>query len=199
MSVMQAKVPAVVASGLICLVVGGGLGAGIMSYANKSDPQAQAAPAAEGDENGKGGGPPPDGKGGKGGGNKGAKGGGGGAPGGPKGPSPKVQLAQLIAKLDTVTGQTLHVDLTPEQKQQVKEQLAGLSEKDTVTDEEAKAKLDALLKALEPNKKVLEDAGYRWPGGSPGGGGGGAPPPSNPFQVGEAKTHLQGLQTTLGK
>src|SRR4051812_5376856 len=48
MSVMQAKVPAIVATGLICLVLGGGVGAGIMSYASKSDPQAQAAPAGEG-------------------------------------------------------------------------------------------------------------------------------------------------------
>ena len=88
-----------------------------------------------------------------------AKGGKGGAPGGGgKGPSPKVQLSQLVNKLDVLAGQSLHVDLNADQKKQAKELLAGLAEKDEISDEDAKAKLDALLKLLEPNKKVMEDA-----------------------------------------
>jgi hypothetical protein len=200
MPFFQAKVPVTVATGIICLLVGGGVGAAIVSYAAGGKPdQAQAAPAD--DEGGKG----PEAKGGKGGPGGGKGGPPGGAKGGaPKGPNPKVQLTQLVGKLDVLTRESLHVELTADQKKQVKELLAGLEEKEAITDEEAKAKFDALLKLLEGNKKTLEDAGYRWPGGGGGGmggpgGGGGPQVPPNPFKAGDAATHLKTLQATVSK
>lgn len=203
MSVMQAKVPAVVATGIICLLVGGGVGAAIVSYAaGKPDKQAAAA-----DEDGKA--ADAKGMGAKGGmGDKGGDkaGGKGGAKGGGKGPGPKVQLAQLVGKLDTLTRESLHVELTPDQKKQAKDVLAGLDAQDAITDDEAKAKLDALLKLVEAHRKTLEAAGYWWPGSPPPGTppGGALPgppptPPANPFKTGDAADRLKALQATLGK
>ncbi len=205
MSVMQAKVPAVIATGVICLLVGGGLGAVIVSYAAGKPEQAVAAPADEGGKAAAG----PVGMGAPGGGDKGGdkgakKGGGKGGPG------PKVQLAQLIGKLDALTRESLHVELTPDQKKQAKEVLAGLDEQEAITDDEAKAKLDALLKLLDANRKTLEASGYGWPGspppGAPPGGMGGGPPPGpaptpppNPFKAGDGADRLKALQATLGK
>jgi hypothetical protein len=199
MALFKARVPAALASGLVCLLLGAGAGALTMYAAvGKADPQADAAPAEEGSNassrtNPKAGGT----KGG------GAKGGGGGDKkgGGQRGPSPKAQLAQLVGKLDVLTAQSLHVELTTDQKKQAKELLADLTEKDAITDEEAKAKLDALLALLEPNKQTLEDAGFRWPGAGGGGGpgGGGQTPSTNPFKTGEAADRLKALQTALGK
>jgi|GEM_PF-1490749 len=191
MAVFQAKVPAALASGIICLVVGGGLGAVIMSsLVDKPAQQANASPSdsdntkSAGDL--KGGGGDAGAKGGKG--AKGAKG------GGQRGPNSKMQLAQLVGRLDTLTKQSLHVELSAEHKKQVKELLADLGTKDAITEEEAKAKLDALLKLLEGQRATLEAAGFRWPGG----GGVGGPPP-NPFKEGENAEHLKSLQATVGK
>ena len=196
MCVMQAKVPAVIATGVICMLLGGGIGAAVMSYlAPKSEQQVQAAPA---DEGGK---AAPDAKGGDAKGAKGDKGGKGG--GGGKGPGPKVQLVQLVGKLDVLTRETLHVELTPDQKKQAKEVLAGLDEQEAITDDEAKAKLEALLKLLEANRKALEAAGFVWPGAPPAGappvGGMGAPAPANPFKTGNSADRLKALQATVGK
>src|ERR1051325_10072736 len=99
MSVASKKVPAALASGIICLVLGGGLGAVVMWFAAKNDQQ--QADAAQSDEKGDAKGSkcgPPGGRGGMGG--KGGKGGGGGfGGGGAKGPSSKTQLTQLVNKL----------------------------------------------------------------------------------------------------
>jgi hypothetical protein len=192
MSLFQAKVPVAMATGLICLLVGGGLGAAIVGY-SQSKPEQFSGPAegeaAAADAKG----PNEKAKGNKGGGKGGNK------KGGARGPSPKAQLAQLVDKLDALTRQSLHVELNAEQKKQVKEALAGLGEKEEVSDEEATAKLDALHKLLEGQRLILEAAGYRWPGGGGGGGPPGAPPPPNPFAVGENAKHLKSLEATLGK
>jgi len=210
MSVMQAKVPAVVATGIICLLVGGGLGAVIVASVTGGKPElAQAAP---GDENAKG---PPDAKGM--GGPPGAKGAAKKGGRGGKGPNPQAQLGQLIGKVDTLTKGTLHVELTPDQKKQIKEQLAGLDEKDAITEDEAKAKLDAIITILAGHRKTLEAAGYNWPGPAqapppkeagmpPGGippGGPPTPPPAppapqNPFKAGPNAETLKSLRGTLG-
>lgn len=207
MAFFKAKVPAAIAIGIICLLVGGGLGAAIMSY-TLGDPKATAAAggggggddtkadAKGGDAKGGKGGPGGGGGGGKGGGGGGKGGFGGGGKGGggkgPSGPSSKTQLAQLVGKLDTLTNQSLHITLTPEQKKQAKEILADLTEKDAITEEEAKAKLDALVALLEPNKKTLVDAGFPAP---PRGG----DPPANPFKEGEGAERLKALRATLEK
>ena len=54
MSVMKAKVPAVIATGIICLLVGGGVGAAIMGYAASSKKEENAQVSPGGDENAKG-------------------------------------------------------------------------------------------------------------------------------------------------
>jgi hypothetical protein len=210
MAVMKAKVPAALATGIICLLLGGGVGAvTVWAAVGKMDPQAKAAPS---EDEGKGADPgSPNGK-AKGagpmGGGSDKKSGGGDKKGGgaARGPNPKTQLAQLVGKLDVLTTETLHIELTTEQKKQAKELLADLAEKEAITDEEAKAKFEALLKLLEPNKKPLEDAGFRWPsaggmGGGGGGGGGPSTPPPNPFKTGTGDNaeRLKSLQTTLGK
>lgn len=206
MALLTAKVPAALATGVICLLVGGGLGAAIMSY-SQSDPKKAAAAADAGAEEGAktggekagekakgGGGKAGGGFGAKGGGMPGAKGGGGG---GQRGPGPKVQLALLVAKLDTLTARPLHIDLTPEEKKQAKELLGGLNEKDELSDEVAAAKLAPLLKLLEGQRKTLEEVGFRWPGATVVAGGGA--PPANPFKEGDGAAHLKSLQATLGK
>jgi hypothetical protein len=209
MAFFQAKVPAALASGLICLFLGGGLGAAIVGYSQSKPEQAAAAPP---EEDGKGANPKgPNEKGGKGGkGGKGNKKGGfGGGGGGQRGPAATAQLAQLVTKLDTLTRQSLHVELTADQKKQLKEALAGLGAKPDVSNDEATAKLEAIQKLLEGQRETLEAAGYRWrgaggpagaPPGTPPGAPPGAPPgPQNPFASGEGARHLKSLEETLGK
>jgi hypothetical protein len=206
MSVASAKVPAVIATGIICLLVGGGAGAVAMSYAVKTEHPSSTQTGDEEGTDGAKGGAKGEAKGGKGGG-KGGKGGKGGAPGGggQRGPNSKAQLAQLVSKLDVLTKKPLTVELTADQKKQVKELLAGLEAKDELSEEEAKAKFDALLGLVESQRETLEAAGYRWPGApggmGPGGGGmgPGGQPPANPFKSGDAADRLKSLQTTLNK
>lgn len=209
MSVASARVPAAAVSGIICLMLGIAGGVVIGGLANvRVDNQAAANPDNGGEtkEGGKGG-PMAGMGGGKGGGMKGG-GKGGGGKGGFGGPSPKVQLAQLVGKLDVLTRTPLSVQLTPDQKTQMKEVLAGLDAKDELTDEEAKAKLDALLKVVEGQKETLIEAGYRWPSAGGGGGGfGGGPPgaggppqqPPNPFKEGERAKQLKSLEARVAK
>ncbi|MBP3959366.1 hypothetical protein J8F10_29320 [Gemmata sp. G18] len=230
MAVFTAKIPVAIATGIVGFVLGGGLVGVVMSYTLvKPDQQVAAAPGGD-DEKGSdpkggkggvpgapgvgGGGGGKGGKGGGGGGKGGGKGGGGGgggglgggggggggAPGGPKGPSSKAQLAQLVNKLDTLTKKPLSVELTADQKKQTKELLAGLESAEDLKEEDAKNKLDALLKLFEGNKQTLEAAGYRWPGGGGGGMGGGGMggmPPPNPFKGGDGADRLKSLQSTL--
>jgi hypothetical protein len=200
MSVASARVPGAVVSGVICLLLGVAGGVVIASFTEFNlNKQAAANPDAGGeatDGGGKGGMPPM-----AGGGMGGGKGGGGKGKGGFT-PSPKAQLTQLVGKLDVLTKKPLAVSLTPDQKKQATEILAGIEAKDALSDDEAKAKLDALLKLVEGQRDTLEAAGYRWPdagGGRPGGGGMGGGPPPNPFKEGEPGAQLKSLQDTLGK
>ena len=108
-------------------------------------------------------------KGGRGkGGGKGGKGGGkGGAPAGPKGgggPSSKAQLAQLVAKLDTLTAKPLTIQLSSEQKKQVHAVLTEIGMLGEMNDDDAKVKLDTLLRLLEDQKETFVAAGFAWPG-----------------------------------
>jgi hypothetical protein len=116
-----------------------------------------------------------------------------------------MQLATLVDKLDVLTRKPLAVGLEGDKKKQVLEQLRDLGEKDELTDPEAKAKLDALLKVLEPDRATLEAAGYVWPGDGAGGRGGrggrgrGGEPPPNPFKLEDNREHLKALQQRLEK
>lgn len=229
------NVPAAVASGIICLVLGAGAGyLGNEIYRNRKPadgstdaPRPMLAADAGNRPPGAGGmgGPPMGGPGGMGGrpagGPGGAPGGPGGGPGGMmagmggmgrgmQGPPVRSQLANLVSKLDVLTNKEkpLLIQLTPEQKQKVKEQLQGLADLQEVSDDEAKKRLDALLEVLKENKETLEAAGFRWPGaqagpggfGAPGGGRPGGNQPTNPFKDDpNVSKALKSLESTLGK
>jgi hypothetical protein len=140
------------------------------------------------------------GRGGRGGGGMGGGRGGmggmtGGRGGGGRGPTSKTQLVTLVDKLDVLTNKPLAIDMPPEKKAKVAELLRGLDQKTDLTEEEAKAKLDALGEQLKDYKATLEAAGYRWPGDTP------PRPPGNagnPFKE-EAGQHLKALQERLTK
>src|SRR2546423_3735710 len=116
------KVPAIIASSLICLIVGLGIGGLGMMYigpiklppwlGGPPDPVAAELPAGV---------PAPMGMGNMG--DKGDKKGG-------KGPNPKNQLSNLVAKLDVLTNKPLTVSLDAAEKKQVREQLKGLEAMD---------------------------------------------------------------------
>jgi hypothetical protein len=205
------RIPAALAAALAAFVAGIGVGVVALTYfgyhwdKKENEPTSPAAvnPAGGGDpflaRVGMGGGGPPGG--GRG---RGAPGGGRGAPGGGRGgaaaPSPKAQLASLVDKLDLLTRKPLAVDLDKEKKKQVLEQLRGLGEKDDLKDEDAKAKLDALLEVLKGDRDALEAVGYRWPGAAPAGRGPGrGAAPANPFKQEDNGKHLKDLELRLEK
>jgi len=139
---------------------------------------------------------------------------GGGMPKGPGGmpkggfggqqPNPKVQLASLVTALDRVADRPVTINLTPEQRQAIAEQLKGLDAAEELSEADAQAKLDAIHKIVEKDKDALEAVGYRGlaPAGKGGGGGKGgfgAPKeqPPNPFKQGTAAGHLNSLLDRL--
>ena len=126
-----------------------------------------------------------------------------GGPGGPRGPSAKGQLASLVAKLDVLTDKPLSVQLSADQRKQIREQLNGLADAKELSDDAAKPKLEAILDVLNKDQKAaLESAGYRLPGGGgPGGppGGMGQQPPPNPFTTETNAGHLKSLSERLEK
>lgn len=186
MGISQAKVPAIVSTGIICLLVGVGIGVlgmslvGGPSYptvtteiAPMSNSQAGAMPGAPA------GGPP-----------------GMGGMGGQRGPNPKWQLVSLVTKLDLLSQKPLAISLSDQQKKQVHEQLQGLEALQELSAEEAKKRLDAMLETVKDQKETLEAAGYRWPGQ------GRFRPPAdtpNPFRDENNSKALKSLQEQLGK
>jgi hypothetical protein len=193
---MSVPIPIVV--GVICLGLGmaGGVLLGQLMPEQEKPPGPVDRSGGGGMGDAKKGGPPGDG-GGKKGPGPGAKGPGGKGPGGGGGgfpaPSSKLQLAQLVTKLDVLTARPLAVQLTPDQKKQAAELLAGVGEKEELTEAEAREKLEAIQKLLdEEQTKTLRAAGY--PPGPFGG-----KPPANPFRTGDAAERLKSLQATLGK
>jgi hypothetical protein len=222
------KVPAIIAASIIGFVLGGGaallgvsiINPGLKLFKTADSEQASAAASdsagpAGGGMMGPGGGPG-GGRGGaggpgargSGGGGRGGAGGpgggrGGGAPGGARGgggPNSKAQLVALVTKLEQLTSKPLSVNLNEEQQAKLREELKGLNEKDDLSDDEAKKRLDSILEIVKGEKETLEAAGYRWPGQR--GGGGGTQPPAevpNPFKEGDAGKHLKALQEQLSK
>ena len=95
--------------------------------------------------------------------------------------------------LDHLTAKPPAFQLSAEEKKQLAGELAGLEAKDALTNDEARAKLEAITKILEPHKDSLQNAGFLWPGQPPP-----APPDpdNNPLK---SSDRLKSLQTTLGK
>ena len=88
--------------------------------------------------------------------------------------------------------------LTPEQKKQVNDLLADLDSKEAISDDDAKAKYEAILKLVEGQKETFEAAGYRWPGSATTPPVSGEPPP-NPFKDGDPATRLKSLRESMAK
>ncbi len=189
--VSRLKIP-----GIFFGIVGGlGMGAvlgviGMGYYGYQMKPPEAAGEASPPSGTGPGGGGPP---------NMMARMGGGGMPGGGGRPNSKTQLASLIAKLDVLSHQPLVVTLNAEQKKKMREQLQNLDDKEDLSEDEAKAKLNAILDIVKDQRQTLESAGYRWPGQGGGGGRGGRPasPPPNPFKDEQNSKHLKALQSRL--
>jgi hypothetical protein len=196
------NVPIPIVVGIICL--GLGIAGGILLAEVVGEKKSTAKNAGDGggaDDGGQKLAAPGGGKGGgKGGfGGKGGPQKGGGGPGGGKGGGgggfggfAKIQLAQLVTVLDHLTAKPPMFQLSADEKKQLTEQLAGLEAKEALTNEEAQAKLNAIIKLLEPHKEALQDAGFLWPGPPPGG----TDPNSNPLKD---SGRLKSLQSTLGK
>jgi hypothetical protein len=144
-------------------------------------------------------------------GNPGGRGPGGRGPGGFGGPpNYKMQLANLVGKLDVLTDKPLAIRLDKEQQQEVKKVLDGLDKQDELSDDDAKEKFEKLHDILKDQTSTLNAAGYNWPaegggGGGPRGGGGGPrggggpEQPSNPFKTEQNKKHLEELVGRLDK
>lgn len=124
-------------------------------------------------------------------------GGGGGEMGGGRGgfgaPRPKRDLPTLVRKIVLLTGD-VKLDLSAEQASAVIAALEGIEQAETMSDDEAQAKLDLLLAALdETQKQQLEAIGLPR-GPRPGGSGGGERPAedANPFSE---ETNSSALET----
>jgi len=190
MGVGQASVPAIVATGIVCLALGAGAGAvGMKVYQTfKSDaaaPSATDTTAPGGNANGMPGGGMP------GGGMRGNRGGGG--------PPVKFQLVGIVTRLDLLTSKQLVLSLSDDQRAKLSEQLKTL-DADELSDDDAKKHLEAIQEIVKDNKATMDAAGGLGGGGGRGmGRGNQADQPSNPFKAGTAATHLKGLQDYAGK
>jgi hypothetical protein len=131
------------------------------------------------------------------GGGRGPTDGGGGGQRGGNGPSAKTQLASLITKLDILTHERPAVKLEAEQKRKISDQIQKLEDKEDLTEEEAKEKLDAVVGILnDDQRKTLSEAGAPLQG-QRGANRGGGSPPANPFREGQAGEHLKSLRGEL--
>jgi hypothetical protein len=119
--------------------------------------------------------------------------------GGRGGPPPQIQLAQLIAKLNLLATKALVIELTPEQKKLISEQINGLEDLKLLSRDDASAKIEAILGVVKENRTTLEDAGFNWPDGQ-GGRRGGQPGrlTNNPFSEGENSANVKSLRTAIG-
>jgi hypothetical protein len=128
--------------------------------------------------------------------------GGGGAPAGPR-----IQLINLVNALDVLVDRPVAVTITADDRRAIAAQLRGLEAATEIKDDEAKAKLDAILKVLDKDRKAMEAIGYRWPTADPKAPKSGppAPPPNaltdspNPFQAPQTVAKLKSLQERLAK
>jgi hypothetical protein len=112
-----------------------------------------------------------------------------------RGPNYRAALANLITKLDLLTGNSLKLELNEEQKNKLRETLKDVDGKEDLSDDDAKAKVESLHKLLEGADKTLEAAGFRWPGDNPGR----RPPQDDPLKSEDNTNHLKDLRQRLGQ
>jgi hypothetical protein len=203
----KAKIPAAIVASVASLGLGVALGVvGMAAYGYRLPPPQPPASEGEAADNAprRGPGGPPGGMMGM------MMGGPGGMRMGP--PSAKVQLATLVEKLELLTSQPIKLELSDEQSKTLLTQLDGLDAHDVLKDEDAKKRLDTILKLIEGQKKTLAAVGFNWPGedgpgpGGPrgpngvrGAGRGGPQVVPNPFRDGAGKQNLQSLHKRLAK
>lgn len=128
------------------------------------------------------------------GGGMGGMGGGMGGMGG--GPNPKRELTTLVRKIDLLTGD-IGIKLNLEKGASLAAALAGVEKAEDLSDDDAKAKHEAILALLDDAQKSQLDAiGLPRPARGAGGGMGGPPKqaPANPFQDEAAAKSLQNLR-----
>ncbi len=185
---------------VVGFILGALLGAvGMATYGNTTKPTGAEASSQAGGPAGAG--EAPGGRAGPPGGRAGPRGGGAGS----RGPSAKQRLASLVVKLDLLTDprKPLSLELTPEQKAAIREQLQGVADPEDLSNQEADKRLSAILGGvLGKDKPLLESTGFLWPGEGPEGPpqAPGAPrPPRNPFHDKATGQHLKSLEARLGK
>jgi hypothetical protein len=127
----------------------------------------------------------------------------GGGPGGGGGgaPTSRQLLLNLVNALDTVVEKPVVVSLTADERAAILKELEGLDTGDDIKDEDAKAKLEAIQKLLEKDRKALETVGYRWATDGKVNFPKGGPPKDvpNPFKEGTGAERLKSLKERLAK
>ena len=126
---------------------------------------------------------------------------GGSMGGGMGGPNPKRDLTVLVRKIDLLTGD-IGLKLNPEQSKSVSAALADVEKAEEMSDDDAKAKHDEILKLLDDGQKSQLDAvGLPRPQRGAGGGSPGGPPPAapaNPFRDESNSAALENLRQRFG-
>jgi len=115
---------------------------------------------------------------------------------GARGERPSKHVVTLVEKLDELTVAPAKLQLTADQRAKIVPELQELDKPDILGDMPAQEHMLAILKVLEDHRKVLEDAGFKWPStemAQP------SPPPQNPFKEGDAAKHMKALLDRLAK
>lgn len=215
---LEKSLPTSIVSGILGLVVGGGLtflGLQYLGYSSEQTLSGAASASSSPPQSTSGGmgGGMMGGGGGMMGGGGGMMGGGGGMMGGGNAPRGKRNLTTLVAKLD-LASKGIAFQLNQQQSSTLAEQLALLEQPEKMTQDEAQERCDALEAILDDGQKETL-ASFEMPRGARGGGGGGggggpAGPPgggepdeSNPFQdetnQARLRSLLERLQVTDGE
>jgi hypothetical protein len=106
-----------------------------------------------------------------------------------------MRLLTLIIKLNQLTGTPLRIELNEERKAQIAKQLTDLDTMDTLSDEVAEERLNALLAIVKDDLPTLEKTGFSTTGG---GGFGSQARERNPFVLAAYRAELHSMQERVG-
>jgi len=104
--------------------------------------------------------------------------------------SAKDLLVSLVVKLDRLSAQSAKLNMSKEERQKVLRQLQDLGDVKTLSEDEAKKRVEALLDVLKEHKDILVAADFAWPGSAR---------LPNPFLEDENRAHLNALRARLEK